>query len=41
VQGARLVEVSGAGHLLNLDRPEAFGEVLLTAVRAATGPRPG
>jgi len=38
VPGAELVEIDGAGHLLNLDRPQAFDELLRTAV--CTGERP-
>jgi pimeloyl-ACP methyl ester carboxylesterase len=38
VPGAELVKIDGAGHLLNLDRPEVFNELLRTALYTAERP---
>jgi hypothetical protein len=35
VPGAELVKIDGAGHLLNIDRPEVFNELLRTALYTA------
>lgn len=35
VAGSRLVEIPGAGHLANLERPERFGAIVLDAITRA------
>ena len=36
IPGARYVEIEGAGHLANLERPDRFNEILMSFLKEVT-----